>query len=66
MPLSLPSLPDKDTNDANADVEAAQWEMTMTRENGPFFLITTNKQNCEIMEIKKKISKKGTYSSHPR
>jgi hypothetical protein len=37
MPLSLPSLPDKDTNDANADVEAAQWEMTMTRENGFFF-----------------------------
>jgi hypothetical protein len=35
MPLSLPSLPDKDTNDANANVEAAQWEMTLTRENGP-------------------------------
>jgi len=36
MPLPLPSLPDKDANDANADVEAAQWEMTMTREDGPF------------------------------
>jgi hypothetical protein len=39
--------------DANAGTEAAQLETTTTREEGPFFKITTNKKYREITEIKK-------------